>query len=301
MSATSVADEFHGVATKSTSRSPPTPRPRPRPRTIRREVGAQRGTSSRPRAGRSPGRRRRTDPRTATRASRVARMAQRARGTRGRRRTPGRDRIEVRESRGLAVVVALVVERVPAEGSVVRSVVVEEPFVEEGACGEAKKREERGVSSNQPPDHAAAARTASATRSTSASVSREWNGSASARSKQASAPGKRPLPRYALSRWRAYVPICASIPCARSASSFVPAVEPDDVRLPAVLVARVGVRRLDRAAQPVRVGGGHTFAAAEQRLKRCTCGNPDRTEHVRQPVVRARPRDVEVAVRLDPW
>src|SRR2546425_3474228 len=60
---------------------------------------------------------------------------------------------------------------------------------------------------------------ASATRSSSASVRLVWNGSASARSNASSAPGNGPWSRYAVSRWSAYVPICASIPVARRDAS----------------------------------------------------------------------------------
>ena len=152
-----------------------------------------------------------------------------------------------------------------------------------------------------PGRRSAKGRSASTTRSTSGSPMRVWNGSASARRKQASAPGNSPWPAYAASRWSAYVPICASMPCgAQRGQRLVPAVERDDVRLPPVRVAGRRRRRLDEAGEPLLVEARDALARGQQLRQPAQLRQPERAQHVREAVVRARRADLEVAARLDP-
>src|SRR5438876_10054559 len=82
--------------------------------------------------------------------------------------------------------------------------------------------------------------------------------------------------------------------------SLVPAVELDDVGLPAVLVALVRRRCRDDVSEPLRVRLGDAAASREQLVEPRELRDPDRGVQVREAVVRGRLSDRELPLRGDP-
>ena len=113
--------------------------------------------------------------------------------------------------------------------------------------------------------------------------------------------GERPCSRYAPSRCSAYVPICASMPCSRSARSASSrrsscttyACQPWTSSSSAEgVVTTPASRSVYASAMRVR--------AASSSSRRRTCGIPTAQRMSAEAVVRAGRRDLEVAARLDP-
>ena len=86
---------------------------------------------------------------------------------------------------------------------------------------------------------------------------------------------------------------------AKRRKRLVAAVEADDVRLPAVGVARLGGGQLDEPGQALRVRLGDAPAGGEQLVEPAQLRDPDGAEDVREPVVEPRRADLERAARLD--
>src|SRR5437764_2207031 len=86
---------------------------------------------------------------------------------------------------------------------------------------------------------------------------------------------------------------------AQGLERLVAAVEPDDVRLPAVPVALVGERKPHEPCEALGIGGGDPLPCLQELLEPAELRDAHRAEDVRQAVVEAGRRDLEVTVRLD--
>src|SRR5919201_6476518 len=80
---------------------------------------------------------------------------------------------------------------------------------------------------------------------------------------------------------------------------FVAPIELDHEGLPPVAVAGLRARKVDETGEPLGVRGGQALTRPQELLKPAELRDADRAEDVREPVVQARARDLELAAAIN--